>query len=158
MQFSTFWQIYSECSTPAGERGRFLRIIYICWCLRDCRVFFEVVAEPSTSHRKCFCEWACGNQTNKTTLGYERDEKILLTAEIDWMPSPMKVRAKMRETLFVDCCRANVTVSDFSANRSDEFNPNVSTRPQRSQEFFPLQSCHCWVILCFVLSDPFGLH
>lgn len=54
-----------------------------------------------------------------------------------------KVKAKMRETLFVDRYRANVTMSDISGNRSDKFNPNVSVGPQCSQEFFPFKRCHC---------------
>lgn len=30
--------------------------------------------------------------------------------------------------------------SDVSGNRSDKFNPNVSTRPKCSQEFFPFKA------------------
>lgn len=55
------------------------------------------------------------------------------------MPSPVKVKTKMRETLFVDRHRAKVTASDVPGNRSDTFNPNVSTGPECSQEFFPFQ-------------------
>lgn len=66
------------------------------------------------------------------------------------MPLLVKVKAKIRETLFVDLYRAKVTVSDVSGNRSDEFNPNVSTGPKCSQEFFPFKvataESHC--MLC----------
>ncbi len=68
------------------------------------------------------------------------------------MSLPLKVKAKMREPLFVDGNRAKVTMSDISGSTSDKFNPNVSAGPQCSQEFFPFKgataesSCLCYVI------------
>lgn len=69
------------------------------------------------------------------------------------MPLPLKVKSKMRERLFVDRYRAKVTVSDVSGNRSDMFNPNVSTVPQCSQEFFPFKvaSAESYFVLCKVI-------
>lgn len=51
----------------------------------------------------------------------------------------VKVKVKMR-SLFVEEHRAKVTESDVSGSRSDKFNPNVSTGPKCSQEFFPFKA------------------
>lgn len=69
------------------------------------------------------------------------------------MPLPVKVRAKVREALFVDRYRAKVTASDISGNRSDKFNPNVSAGPQCSQEFFPFRvaTADSHRVLCYVI-------
>lgn len=126
-------------------KGRVLKI-YLLMSLSDCRVFGGHCW--TTYITKCFSKWACvlwqPNKQNKsaseTNLGYEHDEKIRLTAKNNnWMPLPVKVKAKMRERLFVDRYRAKVTVTDVSGNRSDMFNPDVSTGPKWSQEFFPFK-------------------
>lgn len=44
----------------------------------------------------------------------------------------------MSDILFVDWYRATVKESDVFGNGSDTFNPNVSTGPECSQEFFLL--------------------
>ena len=48
---------------------------------------------------------------------------------------------------------AKVTVSDVSGNRSDTFNPDVSTGPKCSQEFFPFKvaPAESYCLLCSVI-------
>lgn len=51
------------------------------------------------------------------------------------MPLLVKVKGKNgngTETLFVEQYKAKVKVTDVSGNRSDKFNPNVSTGPKMS--------------------------